>query len=94
MKKQRLANEQTLQKIEPLLEDLRRFEGLKEKRQGVFFLGKKEFIHFHELPEVIVADVFLASGRVRLPVTDRTEQLDLLDRIWDSAERSENRRKR
>ncbi len=86
MKKQKRAGEVTLAKIHELLEDLRDFEVLTEPRPGVFFLGQKEFMHFHEIDKAIVADIFLPGERLRLPVTTRSEQLDVLDRIWTSLE--------
>jgi len=84
VKKQKRAGERTLHKIAPLLQDLRRFDTLDEKRPGVFFFRKKEFIHFHKLPDAIVADIFLPNERLRLPVTTRSEQMDVMDRIWNA----------
>jgi hypothetical protein len=39
------------------------------------------FLHFHEEPGGIVADVELSGGYVRLPVNTPSEQAELLDRI-------------
>ncbi len=75
----------------PLLKDLRGVDSLRERRPGVFYLGCKEFMHFHELPDSIVADIFFPNERLRLPVTSRPEQLDVLDRIWSSIERAGRR---
>ena len=94
MKKARNANEATLAKIESLTSDLRQIDLLDERRLGVFYLDRKEVVHFHELPDAIVADLFLPSGRKRLPVTTRSEQLEVLDHIWDSVENVERRNSR
>ncbi len=89
MKHERRANETTLAKLGSFLRDIRDIEQLRENRPGVFFLGNKEFMHFHELPDSIVADVFFSKGRIRVPVNTRVEQLDLLDRIWELVSRLE-----
>ncbi len=90
MKKEKRASEVTLQKISALLVDLRLVEQLQEKRPGVFYLGKKELLHFHEVDTEIVADLFLPNERIRVPVTERSQQLDLLDRIWMHTEKAQN----
>lgn len=81
MKRMRHAGAGTLARIAPLLEELRSRPELREKRPGVFHLGRREFLHFHDDPSGIFADVRLADAFVRLPVTSRAEQLDLVDRI-------------
>ena len=92
MKNERRAGERALGRIEPLLEDLRSFGTLAERKPGVFYTGRNELMHFHELGDSMVADIFLPEGRIRLPVTTRGEQLDLLDRIWDLLENSQTSR--
>lgn len=89
MKDQKRASEARLKKIEPLLIDLRNIDVLSERRPGIFYTGRKEFLHFHELPDAMVADLFLPNERVRLPVSSRSEQLELLDRIWPTIENLE-----
>lgn len=89
MKDQKRASLSSLEKIAELLSDLRNIEALDERRPGVFYAGRKELLHFHELPEAMVADLFLPNERIRIPVTSRTEQLELLDRIWPTVEHLE-----
>lgn len=91
MKRLRRAGSATLARIAPLLEDLRNYPMLNERRRGVFYLGSREFIHFHNDPDGIVADARLAKGFVRLPVTSRSQQLDLLGRIGDCLSATEAR---
>ena len=56
---------------------------LRERRPGVFELKSRAFLHFHDDPSGVFADVRLARDFVRMPVTSRAQQADLLDRIDD-----------
>jgi hypothetical protein len=71
-----------LDRLEDLLESLRELEGLKEKKRGVFYRKSKAFLHFHEDPEGLFADVRL-DGIVfeRHGVTTQAAQRRLLTRI-------------
>ena len=71
----------TLECITPLLEVLRAYPELREVRPTAFHLNGRDFIHFHDEPEGIFADVHLSKGRVRMPVSTRSEQSELLERI-------------
>jgi hypothetical protein len=75
------AGPDTLARIAPLLGELRSRSVLRERRPGVFELKSRAFLHFHDDPAGVFADVRLAEGFVRLPVTSRSQQADLLDRI-------------
>jgi len=85
------AGPDALARIAPLLEQLRARAALRERRPGVFTLKSLAFLHFHDDPSGIFADVRLAEGFVRLPVTSRSEQSDLLDRIDDCLSAVESR---
>jgi hypothetical protein len=74
----------TLDCIEPLLEVLRGYSALTEVRPTAFHLDGRDFIHFHELPEGIFADVRLSKGQVRMSVSTQPEQTELLERIEDT----------
>jgi hypothetical protein len=66
----------------PLLIELRKRAALREKAAGVFYLRSKAFLHFHDDPGGIFADVKLdlkTYSRVR--ATTITEQKVLLRRI-------------
>lgn len=57
------AGETTLDRLEPLLKELRALSGIAEKKRGVFYRGSKAFLHFHEDPEGLFADLrFAATG--------------------------------
>lgn len=75
------ATAQALDHLEPLLADLRRIEGLKEKSRGVFYHGSKAFLHFHEDPAGLFADLRAADGGFeRLPVNTEEERSALAAR--------------
>jgi hypothetical protein len=76
----------TLDRIAPLLEELRAHPALSEVRPTEFHAGGREFLHFHDHADGVVADVLLTEGRVSMPVTSRAEQADLLERIDESLE--------
>ena len=61
------AGPKTLDRLEPLLQQIRAFEGLKEKSRGCFYLKSKGFLHFHEHGEdEIWADIGLGNDFDRL----------------------------
>ena len=59
----RHARGAALDQLEPLLTRLRAFDALKERGRGVFYLKSKAFLHFHEDPAGLFADVRAADGR-------------------------------
>ena len=63
------AGPDALARIAPLLAELRRREALSETRPGCFALKSRAFLHFHDDPSGIFADVRLAGDFVRMPVT-------------------------
>ncbi len=77
------ASKSTLDSLAPLLERLRSFEGLVEKRPGVFYRKSKAFLHFHEDPQGIFVDVRLRTDDpfTRLPVTTAHQQTTLASKV-------------
>lgn len=75
------AGPATLARVLPLLEQLRARTVLREPRPGVFYLKSRAFLHFHDDPSGVFADVRLADDFVRLQVTSSSQQADLLERI-------------
>ena len=57
------ATATALDRLEPLLAQIRALHGLKEKSRGVFYLKNRAFLHFHEDPKGLFADVRDATGR-------------------------------
>lgn len=85
------AGPATLARIEPLLRELRTRPVMREKRPGVFYIGSRAFLHFHDDPAGVFADVRLADEFVRLEVTTGSQQAELLDRIDDCISSLERR---
>jgi len=77
------AGQEALERLSPLLEKLRQRTLLREKRPGIFYLKSRAFLHFHEDPDGLFADVRLSADFVRLSVTKRADQAALLRQIDD-----------
>lgn len=56
------AGEQALDALETLLVALRPLTGMAEKKRGVFYRKSKAFLHFHEDPAGLFADLRAAAG--------------------------------
>lgn len=71
-----------LDKLDDLLAGLREVDGLKEKKRGVFYKKSRAFLHFHEDPAGLFADVRL-GGEIfeRFDVSSKKQQRGLLTRI-------------
>jgi len=53
-----------------------------ERRPGVFYLGSRAYLHFHDDPSGIFADVKLdLAAFVRVPVSTAAERASLVARI-------------
>ena len=57
--------------LEPLLQRIRDLPGLVEKTRGAFYRGSRAFLHFHEDPKRLFADI-RAEG-------DDFERIDVTD---------------
>jgi hypothetical protein len=75
------AGTTALDQLDRLLSQLRSQEGLQERKRGVFYRGSSAFLHFHEDPAGLFADVRTASDWQRLPVNTRAQQRELLARM-------------
>jgi hypothetical protein len=75
----RHARPDALDQLEPLLARLRDIGGLKEKGRGVFYRGAKAFLHFHEDPAGLFADIRSADGtdfdRLQIDAAEAQEAL-------------------
>jgi hypothetical protein len=66
------AGPATLEELAPLLSEVRVLPGLIEKKPGIFYRKSQAFLHFHEDPEGIFADVKLGGAdytRLRVSTT-------------------------
>jgi hypothetical protein len=72
----RHARDQDLDRIDDLLAQIRALPGLTEKKRGVFYRKSKAFLHFHEDPKGMFADI--SDPDERLDVTEPAGQAALL----------------
>ena len=75
------AGDTSLDLLDDLLADLRGFGGLKEKKRGVFYCKSKAFLHFHEDPAGLFADLRPDGEWLRLPVNTPAERATLLAEV-------------
>jgi len=75
----RHARDEDLDRIEPLLAQLRTLDGLTEKKRGAFYRGSRAFLHFHEDNGDTYADVRLSGDEFeRTRATTKAEQRALV----------------
>jgi len=67
-----------LEHLARLLEQIRLRDGIKEKKLGIFYRKSKSFLHFHEDPAGLFADLTVADGFDRYPVNTAQEWTKLL----------------
>jgi hypothetical protein len=81
------AGPAALDRLEPLIGRLRAFAALREKSRGVFYRGSRAFLHFHEDPAGLFADVRTADGSdfERLKVDEEAGAAELIRRVGERA---------
>jgi hypothetical protein len=72
------ASPAALDRIEPLLAAIRARPRVREKSRGVFYLGSKALLHFHEDPAGLFADLKVLGDWKRFDVTDGRERDEML----------------
>ena len=75
------ATDDALDRLEPLLRRLRAIDGLRERTRGTFTNRSRAFLHFHEDPAGLFADVRLADDFDRHEVTTAAQQRRLATAI-------------
>jgi hypothetical protein len=75
------AGAETLQRLSDLLDQISQRESLKEKKLGIFYWKSKSFLHFHEDPAGIFADISSGDDFDRYPVNTMKERKALLAAI-------------
>jgi hypothetical protein len=85
----RHARDEDLDRIEPLLQRIRAAGAgvLKEKKRGCFYLKSKGFLHFHEDPKGMFADI----GDDRIQVDEPAGAAEVLARVTAIAAGAERR---
>ncbi len=75
------AGPQALDRLEPLLAQLRGLDGFQEKSRGCFYLGGRSFLHFHEHgADELHADIGLGDAFARLPAMTAAQHKTILKR--------------
>ena len=54
---------------------------MKEKKPGVFSVTSSAFLHFHDDPEGLFADIRTGEGWERFPVGTKRQQTAVLSRV-------------
>lgn len=73
------ATPETIARIESLLNQVRNFGELREKKAGIYYYKSSAFLHFHEEGNQIYADIKLEPPVFeRLPVTTKGQQGELI----------------
>jgi hypothetical protein len=77
------AGSAALDALEPLLTRLRAITPLKEKARGVFYLKSRAFLHFHEDPSGLWADIRAPSATDfdRIRADDEDGPARIIDRV-------------
>ena len=75
------AGKEALEELDPLLRKVRGFDALTEKQPGVFYRKSNAFLHFHEDPAGLFADLKMGQSWKRLPMNSRPDRELLLREI-------------
>ena len=76
-----------LEALELLLEELRKIAGLVERKRGIFYQGAAAFVHFHEDPAGMFADLKSGADFERYAVNTPAEIARLLRAAREQASR-------
>jgi hypothetical protein len=75
------ATAAALEGLSDLLTQIRMKDGIKEKKPGIFYRRSKSFLHFHEDPVGLFADLNSGTDFDRYPVNIKPEREALLAAI-------------
>lgn len=78
------AGPDAVARLEPLLAKLRTLPTLVEKRPGVFYRKSSAFLHFHEDPAGLFADLKRGTEFERFPVNTGVERAALVRAARDA----------
>ena len=76
-----------LDSLEPLLQKLRKIPGLLERKRGIFYRQGTAFLHFHEDPAGLFADLRTSADFERYPVSSAEQVTRLLREVRRCAAR-------
>ena len=72
------AGNEALNTLEDLLKEIRKLDALRERRRGAFYMKSAGFLHFHEDPAGLFADLKVADKFERFPVNTDAERKQLI----------------
>jgi hypothetical protein len=75
------AGDEALEELAELLDDVRKHDSLTEKKRGIFYRKSSAFLHFHEDPEGLFADLRARLAWERLPVTTQAQRRRFLAKM-------------
>jgi len=75
------AGPEAIQRLAPLVAELRKLAALREPRPGTFYRGAQAFLHFHEDAAGDFADVKVGGDWERSRVSSARERGALLRRV-------------
>jgi hypothetical protein len=84
----RHATQEDLDRLEPLLVELRKLPQLRERKRGSFSRADRALLHFHEDAGDLYVDVRLDTEFQRMKVTSHAEQGDFLARVKEALQSS------
>ncbi len=77
----RHAGPEALARLADVLAELRRLDGLTERRPGVFYRRSKAFLHFHADPAGLFADLKVDGAWTRSQVDRPEQRSSLIERV-------------
>ena len=90
----RHATDAALDELEDLLQKIRqRHPMLRERKRGAFYKGGQGWLHFHEDPAGLFADVKINGSFARLRVSTKAERGVLLACLRDTLPAGESKKK-
>ena len=84
MIKMKHAGPEALDRLEPILIEIRKLEGLTEKKRGTFYCRGNAMLHFHEDPAGFFADLKIDGEFERFAVNTEREVAAFLRRATSS----------
>ncbi len=75
------ASTSALDQLEALLGALRNRSQIHEKKSGIFHRNSTAFLHFHEDPDGLFADLKVGGAFERLPASSSEQRGELLNRV-------------
>jgi DNA-binding transcriptional MocR family regulator len=84
----RHAGVAALDRLDSLLREVRRLHPqVRERKRGAFYRGGQGWLHFHEDPAGLFADLKIGGEWTRLPVNALAEKKNLLSRLAATLDR-------